>query len=345
MPTLVVQGGHRVLRDPTRGEAPRRRVQVPGDHYACVPRPPWPTRCAPGSLASSRARCEHTFVSTEATILHADLDAFYASVEQRDDPRLRGRPVIVGGGVVLAASYEAKACGVRTAMGARRRGGCARTRSSCRPRMAAYSDASKAVFEVFDDTTPLVEGLSIDEAFLDVRGMRRIAGIARGDRRAAAARRARAGRPADHRRRRAHEVPREGRERRREAGRAARRPARPRARVPAPAAGRAALGRRPGDRREAARARHHDRRRGRGACRRRAGLDRRPGVGRHLHALAHNRDPRPRAAAAAAAVDGRAAGDGPRPLPRGRRHRRSARRARRPRDPPDARTPAASAAR
>ena len=59
------------------------------------------------------------FVSSEATILHADLDAFFASVEQRDDPRLRGRPVIVGGGVVLAASYEAKAYGVRTAMGGR----------------------------------------------------------------------------------------------------------------------------------------------------------------------------------------------------------------------------------
>src|SRR5580693_8737506 len=57
------------------------------------------------------------FVSTEASILHADLDSFYASVEQRDDPALRGRPVIVGGGVVLAASYEAKAYGVRTAMG------------------------------------------------------------------------------------------------------------------------------------------------------------------------------------------------------------------------------------
>ncbi len=114
-----------------------------------------------------------------ATILHADLDAFYASVEQRDHPRLRGRPVIVGGGVVLAASYEAKAFGIRTAMG----GGEARRLCPhaivVRPRFEAYVEASKAVFAVFDDTTPLVEGLSIDEAFLDVGGLRRIAGSPR----------------------------------------------------------------------------------------------------------------------------------------------------------------------
>ncbi len=116
----------------------------------------------------------------DATILHADLDAFYASVEQRDDPRLRGRPVIVGGGVVLAASYEAKACGVRTAMSA------AQARRACPqavvvpPRASAYSDASAAVFDVFGDTTPLVEGLSIDEAFLDVGGLRRVSGSPRG---------------------------------------------------------------------------------------------------------------------------------------------------------------------
>ena len=120
--------------------------------------------------------CEHVFVSREGTILHADLDAFYASVEQRDDPRLRGRPVIVGAGVVLAASYEAKAYGVRTAMG----GGQARRLCPqaivVEPRMPAYSEASKAVFEVFEHTTPLVEGLSIDEAFLDVGGLRRISG-------------------------------------------------------------------------------------------------------------------------------------------------------------------------
>src|SRR3981081_4324026 len=100
----------------------------------------------------------------EPTILHADLDAFYASVEQRDNPRLRGRPVIVGGGVVLAASYEAKACGIRTAMG----GGQARRLCPqaivVSPRMDAYVEASKAVFEIFNHTSPLVEGLSIDEA-------------------------------------------------------------------------------------------------------------------------------------------------------------------------------------
>ncbi|MGA7052092.1 MAG: DNA polymerase IV [Mycobacterium sp.] len=111
-----------------------------------------------------------------ASILHADLDSFYASVEQRDDPTLRGRPVIVGGGVVLAASYEAKAYGVRTAMGG------AQARRLCPhavvvpPRMSAYSRASDTVFEVFRDTTPVVEPLSVDEAFLDVGGLRRVSG-------------------------------------------------------------------------------------------------------------------------------------------------------------------------
>ena len=116
------------------------------------------------------------FVHGAATILHADLDAFYASVEQRDDPRLRGRPVIVGAGVVLAASYEAKAFGIRTAMGGRQARRMCPDAIVVSPRMSAYAEASKAVYRVFDDTTPLVEGLSIDEAFLDVRGMERIAG-------------------------------------------------------------------------------------------------------------------------------------------------------------------------
>ncbi|MEV6426620.1 DNA polymerase IV [Nocardia sp. NPDC051463] len=122
---------------------------------------------------SGRPRIE---ARAEASILHADLDSFYASVEQRDDPRLRGRPVIVGGGVVLAASYEAKACGVRTPMN----GGAALRLCPdavvVQPRMSAYAEASKAVFDVFRSTTPIVEGISIDEAFLDVGGLRRIAG-------------------------------------------------------------------------------------------------------------------------------------------------------------------------
>ncbi|HVM03032.1 MAG TPA: DNA polymerase IV [Acidimicrobiales bacterium] len=111
-----------------------------------------------------------------ATILHADLDSFYASVEQRDDRRLAGRPVIVGGGVVLAASYEAKAYGVRTAMGAGRAAALCPGAVVVPPRMSAYAEASRAVFAVFHDTTPLVEGLSIDEAFLDVGGLGRVAG-------------------------------------------------------------------------------------------------------------------------------------------------------------------------
>lgn len=112
----------------------------------------------------------------EATVLHADLDAFYASVEQRDAPELRGRPVIVGGGVVLAASYEAKARGVRTAMGGRQARELCPDAVVVPPRMDAYTAASRAVFAIFRDTTPLVEGLSIDEAFLEVGGLRRIAG-------------------------------------------------------------------------------------------------------------------------------------------------------------------------
>ncbi|GAA2059591.1 DNA polymerase IV [Williamsia deligens] len=111
-----------------------------------------------------------------ASILHADLDSFYASVEQRDDPSLRGRPVIVGGGVVLAASYEAKAFGIYTPMG----GSAARRLCPdvvvVPPRFAAYTQASRDVFAIFADTTPLVEGISVDEAFLDVSGLRRIRG-------------------------------------------------------------------------------------------------------------------------------------------------------------------------
>ena len=111
-----------------------------------------------------------------ASILHADLDAFYASVEQRDDPALRGRPVIVGTGVVLAASYEAKARGIYTTMNGRDARRICPEAAVVPPRMEAYSKASKAVYEIFNDTAPVVEGISIDEAFLEVGGMEHISG-------------------------------------------------------------------------------------------------------------------------------------------------------------------------
>ena len=228
-------------------------------------------------------------------------------------PRLRGRPVIVGGGVVLAASYEAKACGVRTAMGGGRPAGCARDAVVVRPRMSAYSEASKAVFEVFEQTTPLVEGLSIDEAFLDVRGLRAARGHADRDRRAAAARRARA---------RSACRSRSGVARTKFLAKVASGVAKPdgllvvppdrRARLPASAPGRAALGRGPRDRGEAARPRDRHRRRGRRARRGRrwsSMLGR--ALGRQLHALAHNRDPRPVRGRPAPALDRLAAGARP----------------------------------
>lgn len=115
-----------------------------------------------------------------ASILHADLDSFYASVEQRDDPRLRGRAIAVGssrtGGVVLAASYEAKAFGVRTAMNGREAHRRCPDLVDVAPRFDAYTTASQAVFDVFHSTSAVVEAMSIDEAFLDVGGLRRLAG-------------------------------------------------------------------------------------------------------------------------------------------------------------------------
>jgi DNA polymerase-4 len=120
----------------------------------------------------------------EPSTLHADVDAFFASVEQRDAPELLGKPVIVGAGVVMAASYEARAFGIRGGMGG------AEARSRCPdaivvpPRFSAYVEASRALFEVFRDTAPRVDGRSLEEAFLDVSGLERIAGhpseIARG---------------------------------------------------------------------------------------------------------------------------------------------------------------------
>jgi DNA polymerase IV len=123
---------------------------------------------------------EHMFVlMPDRTILHADLDAFYASVEQRDDSALRGRPVIVGPGVVLSASYEARAYGIHSAMGGGRARRLCPEGAFVSPRWSAYVEASRAVFAVFERTAPVVEGLSIDEAFLDVTGLERISGTGR----------------------------------------------------------------------------------------------------------------------------------------------------------------------
>jgi DNA polymerase IV len=119
------------------------------------------------------------FVPREATILHADADAFFASVEQRDDPALRGRPTIVGGGVVLAASYEARAHGVHGGMSGSMARRLCPDAAIVEPRFSAYVDASKALFDVFEQLAPAVEGLSMEEAFLDVRGLEAISGTPR----------------------------------------------------------------------------------------------------------------------------------------------------------------------
>ncbi|HMA26773.1 MAG TPA: DNA polymerase IV, partial [Solirubrobacterales bacterium] len=122
---------------------------------------------------------EHTFVSSTAAILHADADAFFASVEQRDDPALRGRPTIVGTGVVMAASYEARAHGIRGGMGGRRAQRLCPGAVFVEPRFSAYVEASGALFEIFERTAPVVEGISLEEAFLDVNGLDRISGTPR----------------------------------------------------------------------------------------------------------------------------------------------------------------------
>jgi DNA polymerase IV len=118
-------------------------------------------------------------VSVASSILHADADAFFASVEQRDDPRLRGRPTIVGAGVVMAASYEARAYGIHGGMGGGRARRLCPHAAVVPPRFDAYTEASRALFDLFEETAPLVEGMSLEEAFLDVRGLERISGTPR----------------------------------------------------------------------------------------------------------------------------------------------------------------------
>jgi DNA polymerase IV len=119
------------------------------------------------------------FVPAAASILHADADAFFASVEQRDDPRLRGRPTIVGSGVVMAASYEARAYGIHGGMSGGRALRLCPHAAVVPPRFSAYVEASRTLFDLFEETAPLVEGLSLEEAFLDVRGLERISGTPR----------------------------------------------------------------------------------------------------------------------------------------------------------------------
>lgn len=112
----------------------------------------------------------------EPTILHADLDAFYASVEQLLDPTLRGRPVLVGGGVVVAASYEARACGVRAPMSSREALALCPEAVTVEGQFHRYLEFSDQVMEILDDATPVVEQVSVDEAFLDVAGTTHLLG-------------------------------------------------------------------------------------------------------------------------------------------------------------------------
>ncbi len=112
----------------------------------------------------------------EATIIHADCDAFFASVAQRDDPSLRGKPVAVGPGIVMAATYEARAFGVRSAMPAEKAMRLCPGLVVVPADFDSYTTASRQLFRIFRDTAPVVEGMSLEEAFLDVRGLGPISG-------------------------------------------------------------------------------------------------------------------------------------------------------------------------
>ena len=243
---------------------------------------------------SVRRRCEHTFVydgphhhaRRPRLVLRVGRAARRSGAARAaGDRRWRGR-----------ARGQLRGEGVRGQDRdgrARVRGRCARARWSCRRGCPPTAEASKEVFAIFERTSPLVEALSIDEAFLDVRGLEHISGSPTRDRRAAASRGPRRGRPADHGRARVHEVPRQGRQRGREARRDARDPGRLGALVPASAAGRAALGGWARDLGQAPRATAsrpcaRSRRSGEAALVKMLGR----ASGRQLFALANNRDPR-----------------------------------------------------